>query len=233
MGNKWASYVAHIAGLERGHSQAVPRKNRFHADDIKVTSSGVPIVPPPFLSNGIETAENQRNIIRKYLNMHYCEYINSCEAYLFNYSIIAVAFGDRKIHSVPWKQVDADIKKFIEPEYWPNNVPVKDPSRYKREESEAIVGHWRRRQRQGEKDFRFSCVIDKAEFRVARYPKAGMLQESPPLKAKHKKQKTYRGKVFSDGDLTGSEEGGSESTGGHQKITTRPVRYLYSAAAKP
>ena len=51
-----------------------------------------------------------------------------------------VAFGDGKIHSVPWKQVDADIKRFIEPEYWPRNVPVKDPSHYKREESEAIVG---------------------------------------------------------------------------------------------
>jgi hypothetical protein len=122
VGKKWASYVAHIAGLERGHSQAVPRKNRFHTNDIKVTSSGVPIAPPPFLSNGIETAENQRNIIRKYLNMQYCEYINSCNAYLFNYSISAVAFGDGKIHSVPWKQVDADIKRFIEPEYWPRNV---------------------------------------------------------------------------------------------------------------
>ena len=56
---------------------------------------------------------------------------------------------------VPWTELQRDRDEYIEPEYLPENVTLKQFHHLRQEDVNAILGHWAQRKADGKVPFRF------------------------------------------------------------------------------
>ena len=123
---------------------------------------------------------------------------------------------------VPWKKLCEKIEIFIDcDQYWPPGITLKEPSRLKAAECDAILSHWRERNESGLEEFRFSNVIDNqtdGTFRPAVYPMPAIPSQLPlrtkKVKSRINAQVQSRSNQLSESDepISTDDAEGDEST---------------------
>jgi hypothetical protein len=103
-----------------------------------------------------------------------------------------IASGGKQ--SVPWAAVSAEPDVFLDPEYMPEGVLFKDPSRLHRDDCKKVLEHWKDRQDDPDEDvtFSFKCFLNSRKEvcpKKVLKPRPPMTQGSPIKKKKQRKGK--------------------------------------------
>ncbi|KAF9529986.1 hypothetical protein CPB83DRAFT_892919 [Crepidotus variabilis] len=161
----WCAYADYISKTETG--KGVPQKEKpFIFEDVQVDSNSIPVVP----AKGRKKALDLQQQICFFMNKHY-----------------ALAKGvPKKKHQCPWGDIIASQGSetpFIGEEFLPPNFIIKEPSKYRKDECEELLRHWRPRDKAGDFGFRFSFLPGpNGAMLETQYPEPGTLPLpiSPP-----------------------------------------------------
>ncbi|KAF9471108.1 hypothetical protein BDN70DRAFT_901606 [Pholiota conissans] len=181
--SKYLQYVESLADLTNPTGTPTQTGIIDRSDlQVRIDDNGYPIMPAPPKQGVYQEAREVQKLFRTYLNKHY-ELASG-----FQYS------------SAPHALFDTERSVFIDEEYIPNTLVLKDVARMTRDEVLLVIDHIRGRQAvEVSTAFRFNVFKDRAgTMHPARYDRSHKVSKAAAVAAKQKtrrkKQKTGKGK---------------------------------------
>ena len=194
---KFTEYAEGRFGVKGDGSpvQTIKKSSKVDVADYLLDNKGIPIWVEEDKENPLPLPVLKATF-RKYFKAHYgtCLLVTKDVFYML-INITARASANPSA-TLPWRLMEEQgILRFVDQEYLPEGVIIRDPSRMREEDLHKIFDHWAERHGAGEEVFRFSHYAGSEEPQKAIYnvPTSSDSQDEEPSGKKSKESRNTGG----------------------------------------